>query len=116
MHETCKYKCRLDASVCNNKSSWNNHKCRCDPKALIDKGSFDKAFIGNSSSCKWEYGKICYIGEYLDYESYKCRKELVDKFIEECNEKFHEKKIIEHNCIQKRELLLYAYLLTQYTW
>ena len=33
-HETCKCKCRLDASVCNNKQLWNNadvnaNKCRC---------------------------------------------------------------------------------------
>ena len=27
-HETCKYKCRLDASVCNNEQRWNNDKCR----------------------------------------------------------------------------------------
>ena len=26
-HETCKCKCRLDASVCNNKQSWNDDKC-----------------------------------------------------------------------------------------
>ena len=26
-HETCKCKCRLDASVCNNKQRWNNDKC-----------------------------------------------------------------------------------------
>ena len=26
-HETCKCKCRLDASVCNNKKRWNNDKC-----------------------------------------------------------------------------------------
>ena len=26
-HETCKYKCRLDASVCNNKQRWNDDKC-----------------------------------------------------------------------------------------
>ena len=25
-HETCKCKCRLDASVCNNKQRWNNDK------------------------------------------------------------------------------------------
>ena len=25
--ETCKCKCRLDASVCNNKQSWNDDKC-----------------------------------------------------------------------------------------
>ena len=28
-HETCKCKCRLDASVCNNKQRWNNDKWRC---------------------------------------------------------------------------------------
>ena len=26
-HETCKCKCRLDASVCNNKQCWNDDKC-----------------------------------------------------------------------------------------
>ena len=26
-HETCKCKCRLDASVCNKKQRWNNDKC-----------------------------------------------------------------------------------------
>ena len=26
-HETCKCKCRLDASVCNNKQRWNDDKC-----------------------------------------------------------------------------------------
>ena len=36
-HETCKCKCRLDASACNNKQHWNNDKCRCECKELIDK-------------------------------------------------------------------------------
>ena len=27
-HETCKCKCRLDTSVCNNKQRWNDDKCR----------------------------------------------------------------------------------------
>ena len=32
-HETCKCKCRLDASVCNNKKRWNDDKCsRCKCK------------------------------------------------------------------------------------
>ena len=31
-HETCKYKCRLDPSVFNNKQRWNNDKCRCECK------------------------------------------------------------------------------------
>ena len=31
-HEKCKCKCRLDASVCNNKQGWNNDNCRCKYK------------------------------------------------------------------------------------
>ena len=34
-YETCKCKCRLDASVCNNKQRWNDDKCRCECKELI---------------------------------------------------------------------------------
>ena len=45
----CKCKCRLDASVCNNKQRWNDDKCRCECKELIDKGVFDKGSIWNPS-------------------------------------------------------------------
>ena len=41
-HETCKCKRRLDASVCNNKQRWNDDKCRCECKELIDQGRCDK--------------------------------------------------------------------------
>ena len=41
-NETCKCKCRLDASVCNNEQHWHNDKCRCE---LIDKGIGDKGFV-----------------------------------------------------------------------
>ena len=43
--ETCKCKCSLDASVCNNKQLWNKDKCRCECKELVDKGVCDKEFI-----------------------------------------------------------------------
>ena len=36
-HETCKCKCRLAAIVCNDKQRWNEDKCRCECKELIDK-------------------------------------------------------------------------------
>ena len=71
-HETCKCKCRLDLSVCNNKLSWNNDKCRSN-----------KWFIWNASNCECECDKLCNIGEYLDYENCKCRKKLVDKLVKE---------------------------------
>ena len=44
-HETCKCKCRLDASICNNKR-WKNDKCRCECKELINKGMCDKGLFG----------------------------------------------------------------------
>ena len=43
-HETSKCKCRLDASVCNDKQRWNNEKCKCEYKELIDKEICDKGF------------------------------------------------------------------------
>ena len=51
-HEGYKCKCRLNASVCNNKQRWNEDKCRCASKEeLIDKGRCDKGFIWNPSNC-----------------------------------------------------------------
>ena len=35
-HETRKCKCRLDASVFNNKHRWNKDKFRCECKGLTD--------------------------------------------------------------------------------
>ena len=63
-YETCICKCRLNASVCNNKQRWNKEKCRCECKELIDKGICDKKFIQNLSNCECECDKSCDIGEY----------------------------------------------------
>ena len=85
-YKTCKYKCRLDASVYNNKQRWNKDKCRCECKGLTDKGVCNKGFIWNPSNCKCECDKSCDIGDYLDYSNFKCRKKLFDNLIEECTE------------------------------
>ena len=95
-HKTCKCKCRLDSSVCNNKQRWNEDKCRCPCKELIDKGVCDKGFIWNPSNCECECDKSCDIGEYLDYSNCKCRKKLVDKLVEECTENIEETKLVEN--------------------
>ena len=81
-HEMCKCKCRLNARVCNNKQCWNNDKC-------------DKGYAWNPSNCQCECDKSCDFGEYLDYEKCKCRKKLVDKLVEECNENIDEAKLTE---------------------
>ena len=44
-YETCACKCRLDASVCNDKQHWSSCKCKCEWKKLIGKGRCDDEFI-----------------------------------------------------------------------
>ena len=106
-HETCKCKCRLYASVCNNRQRWNDDKCRCECKELIDKDVCDKGSIWKPSNCECECDKSCDIGEYLGYEKCKSRRKLVDKLVEECTENVEEVKLakttlakneIKHKC------------------
>ena len=67
-HKTCKCKCRLDASICNNKQRWND-----------DKGSVNV-------NCECECDRSCDIGEYLDYKNFNCREKIIDKLVVERNE------------------------------
>ena len=80
--------------------------CECNYrfewKELIDKVICDNRFIWNPSNCECECGKSYDIGEYLDYEIFKCRKKLVDKLTEECTENIDEVKIAECNSIESR--------------
>ena len=109
-HETCKCKCRLDASVCNNKQHWNDDKLRCKCKKLIDKGLCDKGDIWNPSNCECECDNSCDVGEYLDYKSCKYRKWLVDKLVEECNQIVEEVKIVGKNEDKSSSCILYVVL------
>ena len=109
-HETCKCKCRLDASACNNKQGWNNDKCWCEYKELIDKGICDNEYIWNRSNCKCECDKSCDFDEYLDYENCKCRKRLVDKLIEECNENIKETSLIKINSTKCKHISCMLYI------
>ena len=95
-HKTCKCKCRLDASICNNKQRWNEDKYRCECKELIEKGIRDKGFIWNSSNCECKCDKSCNVEEYLDYKNCKYRNKLVDKLVEECCENIDGNKML-HN-------------------
>ena len=62
---------------------------------MIEKGVCDKYFFWNPSNCDCECDKWCDFGEYLDYEICKCRKNLVDKLVEECTENVEEVKLAE---------------------
>ena len=75
-YKACKCKCRLDASICNNKQRWYEDKCRCECKELMDKEMRDKGFVWNPSNYECEFDKSCDIGEYLEDKNYKCRKKI----------------------------------------
>ena len=99
-HKTCKCKCGLDSSVCNNKQRWNEDKCRCECRGkLIDKESCDKGLVWNRSNC--ECDKSCDIGEYLDYKNCKCRRKIVGLLAEECSKNIDENEMIYNETLDK---------------
>ena len=50
------------------------------------------------------------MGEYLDYENYTCRKTLVDKLIEECNDNIEETSLINSTKCKSNSCILYIVL------
>ena len=107
-HKTCKCRCRLDArSVCNNKQRWNEDKCRCECKELIDKGMCDKGFVWNPSNCECECDQSCDIGEYLDYKTCKCKKRIIYKLVEECSENINENEMLYNETLNAIPLNVY---------
>ena len=53
----------------NNKQGWNEDKCRCERKELIDRGMYDKGIIWNPSNCECECNKWYDVGQYLDHRN-----------------------------------------------
>ena len=80
-------------NMCNYKQHWNKNKCRCECKELIDNGVWDKEYAWDPSNCESECNKSYDFSEYLDYKSCKCKKRLVNKLVEECNETIDEVKL-----------------------
>ena len=103
--------CTFDAIVCNNKQRWNEDKCWCECKELIDKGVSDKGYTWNPSNWEWACDKSCDIGEYLNFENCKRRKTLIDKSVDECDENIDEEvKIVSENENKCNSCILYIVL------
>ena len=98
-HETCKCKCRLDASVCNNRQHQDNDKCRCECKELTDKEMCDKGYIWNPSNWDCECDKSGDVGEYLDCKNCEWRKILTDNLVEECSKNTDGNKMIYNSTL-----------------
>ena len=101
---------QIRCTVCSNKQRWNRNKCRCECKELINKGICDKDSIWNPTNCECECNKSCDFSEYLDYKNCKCRKRLVNKLVEECNETIDEVKLTENeNSYKCNSCILYMF-------
>ena len=74
LNDSTDSKCRLDRSVYDDQDRWISEKRRCECKELIDKSECDIGYIWNQSNYKCECDKSCDVGEYLEYEKYKCTK------------------------------------------
>ena len=64
----------------------------------------DKGFNWDPINCEWECTKSCDVGEYLGYNYFKCRKRLVDKLVEECNENIDEEELHPNKMIYNSTL------------
>ena len=77
-HESCKYVCKLNLSVCNNKQIWNDDTCRCDcNEYFTDIISCDKRYTWNPSTCECQCDRWCKAGQCLDHKK-------IGRVIEEC--------------------------------
>ena len=81
---------------------------------MVDKGVYDKGYIWNLSNCECEYDKSFDVGEYLDYKNCKCRKKLVNKLVEECNEIIEEVKTVSENKTKCSSCILYLVLFSTF--
>ena len=74
-HKTCACKFCLDVSICNDKQSWNNDKCRCECKELIQKVDVMMGL----------FGILVYVNVNVIVKcNCKCRKRLIGKLLLEC--------------------------------
>ena len=80
---------------------------------MIDKGVCNKGYSWNPSNCKCKCDKSCDIGEYLDYENCKCKKWLIDRLVDECDENIDEEvEIVSESKNKCNSCILYVVLLS----
>ena len=65
-HERCKWVCKSNSSVCNNKQIWNGDTCRCNcNEDFAGVLGCDKGYTWNPSTCACECDMWCKPAQYL---------------------------------------------------
>ena len=115
-HESCKYVCKLNSSVCNNKQIWNSDTCRCDcNEDFAGIINCIKGYTWNPSICECQCDKWCKPGQYLDHKNCVCKNRLVGRVIEECTSVINETMMNNNDCNNDktiRNILIGLFLLT----
>ena len=93
-HESCKYVCKLNSSVCNNKQIWNDDTCRCDcNEDFIGIINCTKGYTRNPSTCECQCDTWCKAGQYLDHKNCIFKNKLIGRVTEECTSVINETMI-----------------------
>ena len=84
-HESCKCRCKLNSSICNNKQIWNSDTCRCDcNEDFAGIINCTKGYTWNPSTRECHCDTWCKPGQYLDHKNCICKNKLVGRLTEEC--------------------------------
>ena len=93
-HESCKYVCRINSSICNNKQIWNSDTCRCDcNEDFAGTTNCNKGYMWNPSTCECQCDMWCKPEQYLDHKNCICKNKLIGRLIEECTSVINETMI-----------------------
>ena len=69
-HESCKYVCQLNSSVCNTKQIWNSDTYSCDcNEDFAGIMTCNKEYMWNPSTCACECDMWCKPGKFLDHKN-----------------------------------------------
>ena len=73
---------------------------------MIVKGKFDDGFTWTPSICECKCDKSCDVGKYLDYANCKCRKRLIDKLVDKCDEDIDRNKMVYNATLNDYENIM----------
>ena len=74
---------------------------------MTDKGVCDKGYAWNPSNCECKCDKSYSV---VEYENCKCKKRLIDKLVDECDENIDEVKIVSESKNKCNSYILYIVL------
>ena len=110
-HETCKYECKLNSSVCNNKQIWNSDTCRYDcNEDFAGIISWDKRYTWNPSTCECQCDMWCKPRQYLDHKNCICKNKLIGRLIKECTSVINETMINNKDNIDNDNTITYVFV------